>query len=80
VAKEVTQVVVPEERVWEPQPVMVVPEFLKLTVPVGVAPGPVTVAVRVTDWLVAAGLGDAVKLAVEPVELTVTVSEPVDAL
>ena len=44
----VVQVVEPELRALVPQPEMVVPSAVKLTVPVGVPPDEETVAVKVT--------------------------------
>jgi hypothetical protein len=56
----VTQVAIPPERAWEPQLVMVVPPFLKLTVPPGVPPA-VRVAVRVVEAPTVVGLGEDVR-------------------
>jgi hypothetical protein len=79
-AKLVTQVATPDPlRAWAEQPVMEVPPFLKLMVPVGVTPPPVTVAVRVVDWLTEAGLGDALSAVADVPALTVREAEPVDA-
>jgi hypothetical protein len=46
-----------------PVPIAVAPSR-KVTVPVGVPPGPVTVAVKVTDWPKVDGFGEAVRAAV----------------
>jgi hypothetical protein len=78
---EVVQVATPEPlTVWEPQPLIVVPPLVKLTVPVGVLPPPETVAVRV---VLAPTVGE-VGLEVRTVEVVPnpTVSErvPVEVL
>jgi hypothetical protein len=75
---EVVQVATPEARDWEPQPVMVVPPLWKLTVPVGVTPGPETVAVRVVEAPTVVGLGDEVRAVELVVAATTRESEPVE--
>jgi hypothetical protein len=58
-------------RAWAEHPVMVVPPFLNPTVPVGVTPPPVTVAVSVVEVPTVVGLGDEVSTVVEtPAETT----------
>jgi hypothetical protein len=47
---------------------------MKVTVPVGVPPLPLTVAVNVTDWPDVLGFSDDVTAVVAPVGLTVCVS------
>jgi hypothetical protein len=76
----VTQVAEPEVSVWAPQLVIVVPAFLKLTVPVGVTPPPETVAVRVVEPPTVVGLGEATSEVVDVPALTVSVSVPVEAV
>jgi hypothetical protein len=77
---EVVQVATPLVTVFDPQPEMVVPPLVKLTVPVGVLPPPVTVAVKV---VLAPTVGE-VGLEVRTVEVVPnpTVSErvPVEVL
>jgi hypothetical protein len=68
----VMHVATPAVRDWVPQPVMVVPPFLKLTVPVGVTPPPVTVAVRVVVAPAVVGDGDGSSVVVEVPALTVS--------
>jgi hypothetical protein len=52
---DVLYVAIPPDNVPEP---MVVEPSLNVTVPLGVPPGPVTVAVKVTDWPYVDGLRD----------------------
>ncbi len=75
----VTQVATPETKVWELQPEMLVPPDLKLTVPVGAAPPPLTVAVRVVGFPVEVGEGVALRTVVEVPVLTVWETVPEDA-
>jgi hypothetical protein len=77
----VVQVATPEPLTgWEPHPVIVVLAFLKLTVPPGVTPGPVIVAVRVVEALAVVGLGLEVSVVVDVPGLTVRVVEPVEVV
>ncbi len=46
---------------------------MKVTVPVGVGPDPVTVAVKVTDWPKTEGLAEEATVVVEAMPLTATV-------
>jgi hypothetical protein len=78
VKDEVTQVATPAVMAWEAQPVMVVPPFLKLTVPLGVTPGPETVAVSVVEAPTVVGLGEEVRAVELAAALTVREREPVE--
>jgi hypothetical protein len=59
---------------------MVVPPDLKLTVPLGVPPGPETVAVRVVEAPTVVGLGEEVRVVELEAALTVREREPVDVV
>jgi hypothetical protein len=79
VAKLVTQVATPDVRAWAEHPGMVVPFEVKLTVPVGVAPPPVTVAVSVVELPTADGLGDAERaVVVDPAATTMAKLDELD--
>jgi hypothetical protein len=80
VAKLVTQVATPAVITDAEQPVMVVPEFLKVTVPVGAAPPPVTVAVSVVEAPAVVGDGAANRLTADAPVLTASDVVPVDVL
>jgi hypothetical protein len=78
-ANDVTQEATPEPlRLWAEHPVMVVVLFLKLTVPVGVTPPPVMVAVSVVVAPTVVGEGEAVSAVVEMPALIVRESAPVE--
>jgi hypothetical protein len=66
------QVATPADIALAEQPVMEVPPDLKLMVPVGVATGPVTVAVRVVEVPTVVGDGEAVKAVAVIAVLTVS--------
>lgn len=55
----------------------VAPPSLKVTLPVGVAPGPLTVAAKVTGLPTVPGLVELVSLTVLAARFTVRLSEPV---
>ena len=61
----VTHVVVPAASARLTQPAMLTPPFLKVTVPVGVGPAPVTTAVKVTGWPKTEGFAEEVTVVVD---------------
>ncbi len=76
----VVQEALPPAIVTAPQPVMVVPLFWKLTVPEGLVPPPVTVAVMVVEVPTVEGEGEAETLVVEVPLLTTSEVVPVEVV
>jgi hypothetical protein len=76
----VVQVMVPNTRVLELQPVIETPPFWKLIVPVGVTPPPDTVAVRTVLVPTLVGDGAAVNEVEEVPGLTTSEALPVEEL
>ncbi len=74
----VVQVATPAVMVAVPQPEIVVPPETKFTVPVGVTPGPETVAVRTVLVPTVVGEGLAEREVVVVPTFTVSVAVPVD--
>src|SRR5438128_1175312 len=69
----VTQVATPTASGLATQPAMVTPASWKVTVPVGMGPSPVTVAVKVIDWPNTEGFTEDVTVVVDPAAATSTI-------